>query len=302
MIKVSIIVTCYNKEKYIYETINSVLKQTYSDFELIIVDDGSTDNSIEIIKKINDKRIIVISQDNNGVNSARNKGISIATGSLVAFLDGDDIWLSSKLQEQIDLIITNNLDMCFCDYFTINQVGKRCNDYYKLEFPNFSYNKLRNKILTGNYVLGSASSVLVRKIIIDAIGELNVNLKWGEDWEYWLRIIYFTKKIGFLQKKLIEIRFGINQVQSTLNHEKRFNDTIYILNNLIKNYKLSRKETSLVYLNICKTIYNFNGSFLGMLKNYLMSIHNDFFSIIRIDIHYLIFKFSIKKFSKWIQN
>ncbi|QYS90674.1 glycosyltransferase family 2 protein [Flavobacterium covae] len=88
----SVIIPLYNKENYIYNTLISVINQTYTYFEIIIVNDGSTDKSLEIVKNINDSRIKIFEQNNKGVSSARNLGIKNATGSLIAFLDADDLW------------------------------------------------------------------------------------------------------------------------------------------------------------------------------------------------------------------
>ncbi len=99
MPKISVIIPVYNKEKYIRQTVESVLNQTFSDFELILIDDGSIDNSLNIIKQFNDIRIKYISQTNQGVAAARNNGVATANGELIAFLDADDMWHPHHLQE-----------------------------------------------------------------------------------------------------------------------------------------------------------------------------------------------------------
>ena len=102
---VSVIVPAYNAEKYIGNCIKSVLQQTYPYFELIIVDDSSTDNTVKIIKSFIDKRIKFLQQiNNNGVSSARNNGLSIAQGQWVTFLDADDQWLPTRLEHLIGYI------------------------------------------------------------------------------------------------------------------------------------------------------------------------------------------------------
>jgi len=295
MTKVSIIVTCYNKDSYIAETIKSVLLQTYTNFELIIINDGSTDNSLEIIESFTDKRIILCNQINGGENSARNRGISMVSGEYIAFLDGDDIWESTKIEEQINYIEKNNFDMCFCNYNIIDKEGILNFFFFKLDFLNYSYSSLKNKILTGNYILGSASSVVVKKDIVNKVGFFDTNLKWGGDWEYWIRIVFTTKEIGFLDKELVSIRFGIEQVQSTLTKTIRLNDTKLILNKCLKSYNLNNYEKSLVYLSISRTIYNYNGSLKEILTSYLKSIKLNFSNILKFDIMFLIIKYIIKK-------
>lgn len=99
----SVIIPLYNKESYIYETISSVLNQTYSDFELLVINDGSNDNSLEVIKGINDPRFRIISQRNSGVAAARNNGIALAKSKWIVFLDADDIWLPNHLESLLEI-------------------------------------------------------------------------------------------------------------------------------------------------------------------------------------------------------
>jgi len=100
----SVVIPLYNKEKHIMRAINSVLNQTYQDFELIVVDDGSTDGSFEAASTIQDPRIRIMCQDNRGVSAARNRGVVEAKSNWVAFLDADDEWLPSFLEENIEII------------------------------------------------------------------------------------------------------------------------------------------------------------------------------------------------------
>ena len=292
---VSVIVTCYNKEKYIADTIISVLKQTYEKLELIIINDGSTDNSLEIIKSFTDIRLKLIDTINSGVNAARNKGILASQGSIIAFLDGDDIWHRLKIESQLQYLTSNNLDMCFCDYDTIDDSGQINHSFEKVNFPLFNYEKLKSKILGGNVILGSASSVIASKAIIDKIGLFDEKLKWGEDWEYWMRMVFYTQKIGFLEKQLTFLRFGINQVQSTLNTEKRYTDSLFILNKAMMSYTLTKKEKSILYLGICKIHYAYSTDLRNFFRTYSKAIAYNYKIIARFDILYLLIKLVIKK-------
>ena len=104
---VSIITPVYNAEKYIKETINSVLNQTYSSWELLVIDDGSTDSTAKIVKSFSDSRIILIQQENGGVSSARNKGIDLARGKYITFLDADDILPPHSLEARVHYLESN---------------------------------------------------------------------------------------------------------------------------------------------------------------------------------------------------
>ena len=100
---ISIVIPLYNKEKQIAHTLQSVFAQTFQDFEIVIVDDGSTDNSVMEVKKFDDPRVLLIQQSNAGVSAARNRGIEEANGELIAFLDADDEWMPEFLQTILQL-------------------------------------------------------------------------------------------------------------------------------------------------------------------------------------------------------
>ena len=110
-VKVSIITPVFNDEKYIADTLKSILFQTHSNLEIIVVNDHSNDKSEEVIKSFNDKRIKLINNDTNmGAAFSRNVALSKATGDYIAFLDGDDIWNKTKIEKQLVFMIENNID------------------------------------------------------------------------------------------------------------------------------------------------------------------------------------------------
>ncbi|MCK4248925.1 MAG: glycosyltransferase family 2 protein, partial [Candidatus Omnitrophica bacterium] len=120
-IKVSVIIPVYNSEKFIRETIESVLNQTYYDFEIITVDDGSTDKSADIINSFNDKRISYVYQKNQGISGARNTAISESKGEYIALLDHDDLWLPQKLEKQIPLLENNDkVGLVYSDCYNVD--------------------------------------------------------------------------------------------------------------------------------------------------------------------------------------
>ena len=104
---ISVIIPLYNKEKSITDTVNSVLNQTFKDFELIIVNDGSKDNSLSVVNQFTDKRVKIIDKPNGGVSTARNAGMKRAEGEYIALLDSDDEWLPHKLERQIEVLNEN---------------------------------------------------------------------------------------------------------------------------------------------------------------------------------------------------
>ncbi len=123
---VSIIMPAYNASNTIMESINSVLEQTYTNYEIIVINDASTDNTLNIISNITDKRLIVLDlEKNGGVAKARNAGIEKAGGEYIAFLDSDDVWLPTKLEEQIAFMIKNNKTFTYTDYYVMGTYSNR---------------------------------------------------------------------------------------------------------------------------------------------------------------------------------
>jgi len=133
--KVSVIITCYNQAHCIINTLKSVVAQTYTNWESIIIDDGSTDDSAEVIKEFikDDTRFTYLFHDNQGVSRARNKGFTLAAGSFINFMDGDDTFLPNKLREQVQVFENNpEIAVCICDhqfYLEKQEVYK----YYEFE-------------------------------------------------------------------------------------------------------------------------------------------------------------------------
>jgi teichuronic acid biosynthesis glycosyltransferase TuaG len=181
---VSIIMPAFNSARYIKEAINSVSFQTYNNWELIVIDDGSRDDTVKIVEEISKKepRIRFYKNENNqGVSATRNRGISLANGEWIAFLDSDDMWEKTKLQKQIT-IAKQQLDVEFI--FTGSSFINENGDYYKglFEVPEIvSYKKLR----THNVI--SCSSVLIKRRFFEDIKMEKDDMH--EDYVVWLRVL-----------------------------------------------------------------------------------------------------------------
>ena len=197
---VTIITPCYNAEKYIKETIESVLSQDYSNFELIIVNDCSTDRSEEIIKSFNDSRIKYYKFDiNQGVAAARNFALDHATGKYVTFLDSDDLWLPDKLKRQIFFMEENNVLFSCTAYAQMDAEGNKLN---RILTPpkDIDYNKC---IRLGNPI-GNLTAIYNQ----DKLGKFKVpNIKKRNDFALWLQILKKTNCVG-LSDNLAVYRLG----------------------------------------------------------------------------------------------
>lgn len=181
--KVSIITPVYNCDKYIEETIQSVLSQTYTEWEWLLIDDKSPDNSIEIIKKymVNDKRIKLIQLDvNSGAAVARNKGIELAEGRFIAFLDSDDLWSKEKLETQVEFMLKNNYGFSFTTYEVIDDSGNSLNKIVNSKDVWTYKDALKNTLIQ------TVTVMLDRNII----GNFRMpNVRKGQDYATWLMIL-----------------------------------------------------------------------------------------------------------------
>ena len=179
---VTVIIPTYNRGWIIHEAIDSVLDQDFNDYELIVVDDGSEDNTLEILEAYG-KAIKVLQQGNRGVSAARNRGIEEATGRLIAFLDSDDLWLPKKLSTQVKFF-ENNADALINQTQEIwNRNGLRVN-------PKKRHHKFSGMIFERSLelCLVSPSAVMIAKDLFDTVGVFDENLPACEDYDLWLRI------------------------------------------------------------------------------------------------------------------
>lgn len=180
---VSVIMPAYNAEKTILQSINSVINQTYTNWELIIVDDGSNDESLEIIKNVKekDKRINFYQNKKNlGVSETRNKGITKSKGNLIAFLDSDDLWVHTKLEIQINKMKKLNSDFSFTSACFINEESKMLEGNFNVP-DTVDYNKLKKH----NVI--SCSSVIINKKFFKKNKMERDDIH--EDFVFWLKIL-----------------------------------------------------------------------------------------------------------------
>jgi glycosyltransferase involved in cell wall biosynthesis len=277
---VSIILPTYNRGSLILYTINSILKQSYENFELIIIDDGSTDNTSDVINSINDKRIIYSKILNSGGPAKpRNTGLSLSNGSFIAFCDDDDVWKENKL-----LICINELnkgsDFVYHNFSitggNINHIFKRKIISRELKSPYFN-----DLIKNGNTIINS--SVVFSKDLFKIVGFLdeNKNLIAAEDYDYWLRLSLVAKKMTLINFTLGNYNISNNSISRNTNKvlnytnyiKNKYNieeDPIWMLYNFYKTSTILKyKKKSNMYFNL---ILNRNINFLFKVKIYLFKI------------------------------
>ena len=206
---ISIVIPLYNKEKQIQKTLKSVLLQTYQDFEIVIVNDGSTDSSVQHVLEVKDKRIRLFHQENAGVSAARNKGIKKSKGDLIAFLDADDEWDPEYLQTQINLI--QKYPQCHeyaCNYVIKDMQGS----ITKTIINNLPF-KNNDGYLTNYFEVAShsnpplwTSTIVVRKSAIEDVGGFPIGIKSGEDLITWAKLA-IKYQIAYNKKALASFLF-----------------------------------------------------------------------------------------------
>ena len=186
---VDVVIPCYNGEAFLYRCVESVVNQTYKVFQIILIDDGSTDNSLVVMRDLALKysNVKIVTQPNLGLSSARNTGIRNSESELVAFLDVDDYWLESKLENQIQLLEKSdgNQPIAIASNYQLLKCGMLLPG---IRNPKARLINLRNLLLFRVVIPGSGSSVMLSRSIIDACGFFDEKLIYGEDLDYWARV------------------------------------------------------------------------------------------------------------------
>lgn len=201
--KVSIITSCFNSEKTIEDTIQSVLSQTYPNIEYIIIDGKSTDKTLEIVNNQRDKITKVVSEEDNGIYDALNKGINLATGDIIGFLHSDDIFAHSNVIENVvKLFKETNTDAVYADLFYVDKKNT---------------NKIIRNWKSGNYKYGvflngwmpPHPTVYIKKEVYNKLGFFNLDFKTAADYELMLRFFHKHKiNLTYLKEVTVKMRVG----------------------------------------------------------------------------------------------
>lgn len=181
---ISVIIPTYNSEKTIQQTIDSVLNQTWTNLELIVINDGSQDSTLDIVTRIKDPRLKVLSYPNAGVSASRNRGISQAEGEFISFLDADDLWTKDKLEAQLTALQANPqaaVAYSWTDHIDENGQFLRSGVHRTINGDVYA------ELLKSNF-LANGSNVLIRTQALEEIGTFNQSLSQAEDWDMYLRL------------------------------------------------------------------------------------------------------------------
>lgn len=223
MPKVSVIIPTYNRAEFLRSAIRSVLDQSVQDFEIVIVDDGSKDNTEEIVRSFNDKRIKYIHHETNkGAAGSRNTGLMHSNGEYIAFLDDDDEWLPEKLKMGVDLLENSppKIGGVYSGFFKVD----RTNGRVLVQITPTKRGDIFHDMFIENWV-GTSSIVLLRKGCFEKVGLFDEGIVFGEDYDMWIRI---SKEFHFEYIKTPLVRYYIhgNRLSTNLGMQIRGYETV----------------------------------------------------------------------------
>lgn len=200
--KVSVLMSVYNDARYVGETVESILRQTFTDFEFIIINDGSTDGTKEVIESFRDPRIILVNRENKGLTKSLNEGIKLSRGQYIARQDADDISLPHRLEKQVTYMDDNpEVAVLGSSFRLINVKGKKIKDYH--------YPTTHDEIKKCLFAFQSAfphTSVIFRKDKVQELGEYNERFVRSQDYDLWLRVCQ-RFEVASLSEPLVCLRF-----------------------------------------------------------------------------------------------
>lgn len=291
--KVSIIIPTYNRKQLLYETLQTIFSQTLEPYEIIVVDDHSTDNTVDYLKKIFGKSIIITKSKNKGPGGARNTGIEIATGDYIKFFDSDDLMTNNALLEQVRALESSGKGFVYHPYFQ----GLKTNEGWSVPdntIINY-YPFPRRKGLTEWMMLGyfiNLNAVLFRKEVIQEVGLWREDIYAYEDWEYLWRVSLLESDPAHTQACAFLYRIHGDQITVHQSHNlKRDQEKITMLNDIFTKYypeqistlnhlffinmyyqtmrmHESREETFFITPNINKTLHEVVWNYIRLRKKY----------------------------------
>ncbi len=207
---VSVIIPVYNRKDTIKKAIDSVLNQTYQNIEVLVIDDGSTDSTMDVLNQFKGKGVLVFKQDHKGANAARNLGINHAKGEFIAFQDSDDEWLPEKLERQIAYMYSRKYEVCYCAFYLY---GKDNDEIIPSNYKNKEALEKNLIDILKNYNVVSTQTLVLHRKAVSEVGGFDVAMPRLQDYEYAIRLIN-KKKIGYVAEPLVKVYYSENSISS----------------------------------------------------------------------------------------
>ena len=223
IMKVSVIMPCFNHARFLAESVSSVLRQSHGELELIITDDCSSDTSWDVMSKLaaQDQRVRLIKHERNqGLSRSRNNAMDIANGELIGFCDSDDVWEPHKLRTQVERLQSRpDCDVVYSDSIIIDENGKPTGQRFSDLFPVPSNpsGRLFPELVTRNFV--NIQSVLLRKGAVARVGHFDEKIEWIQDWWYWVQI---SREHSFLYCPEPLARYRVHSGSTNLVHDRAY--------------------------------------------------------------------------------
>jgi glycosyltransferase involved in cell wall biosynthesis len=263
MPKVSVVICTYNRAHFIAESIQSVLDQTFADFEIIVVDDGSTDNTKEAVDSFQDPRIRYVYQENRGLSAARNTGIRTSIGEYISFLDSDDIWLPQNLELMVKRL-DSRPDVAFvCSdlYFFDDATGAILGRVWHNKRSDNSVNPKKAARCALRYLLQrgcfiTAIAMVVRREVFTEVGYFDESLINHVDWDLFVRIVQ-RFPIVTMDMPLAKNRHHHGERMTNVRRELFYQGALVVLDKAIRSYSLSRADLRLVRRRLARTHFRY---------------------------------------------
>ncbi|WP_417558700.1 glycosyltransferase family 2 protein [Mesoflavibacter zeaxanthinifaciens] len=241
---VSIIIPSYNSKVYLKEAVTSALNQTYKPLEIIVVDDGSIDNTSDLFPEFESKEVRCFSIVNGGASSARNFGLSKATGDYIQFLDADDILAPTKIEKQLALMERLNADVCYTPWLNFENNICDAQKQFRFSYLDHSLNRTGKELMISfgidNWFINTLSW-LVKRTLIDKAGLWDINIINNNDGEYFSRVLFFAERVVCCNENLAYYRRtpnslgklnSIGKIDSSFNSYKKIETLIIPCNNI----------------------------------------------------------------------
>ena len=259
---VSVVMPVHNGEKYLREAIESVLSQTYTNFEFLIIENCSIDSSLDIIKSYNDSRIRIIIEKKCGIPFAYNKGFREAKGQFIVIHDQDDVSLSNRIESQLNFILKNNIDICGSAFLIIDNK----NQVLKKIFPPQSHEKIFVNLFFDFFSIFNPT-LMIKKKVLSKLDYFNERLLTGSDYDFLLRS-FDEYKVGNINEILLKYRYHKNSTSKT--NKKYWKNDLEIS---LKYFEKYRKKFDDEYF-VLSRIFFFYGLYGKSVTNNLKSIFN----------------------------
>ncbi len=279
MTQVSVIIPAYNKAEYTRRTIESVLAQTYSSIEIVVVDDGSTDDTPQMMRQY-EGRVKYLVKKNGGACSARNTGINFSTGRYIAFLDCDDLYTVDKIELCVDYL-ENHLSSGFV-YSDADFINEQDDVVGRCHYSRSVCGRIAQELILFNFICNS--TVVVRRDVLQEAGFFDETIFTPGDWDMWLRLAQITEA-GYIAKPLTKYRITDNYIFNKL--EQAYKEEQYVINKFFTSYngveRLKKKAVSNFYMRFAQCFFLKNNTvefwancrlslkeFPGNIKTWLM--------------------------------